>query len=290
MTTAGLTLRRYRVSLVLVVAALLCFLQVFDQIAEPLAGPLLDISAENVVNGIAARAATAFALSKTINGALSFAEEIAVSGGFIVEGSMHPGSVLAPVNNLVDQFARLMLVVAAAALFLKLLLHIGAALGTSLLLAIVLGLFALQQALGPVELKARVKRLANLALILVVVARLLLPISLALTGLLSETFLADRFDQASTSLASMEEKAQEAATAAEEESWAKRIGRSVAGYFAAVRDSFGDLFQSVVTMITIFFMETVFLPLVLAFALYRGASALIGRRRDARPPEHRGEA
>jgi hypothetical protein len=133
---------RLKLPALLALLAALSLLHVADRVARPLLAPV-DDRAEVVVSGIATRAAAAFAVSKTINAALSFAEEVTISGSVVVvEGSVQPAALLKPVNNLVDQFARVMLAVAASALAIELLLHIGAGYGTWILLALPLLLFA----------------------------------------------------------------------------------------------------------------------------------------------------
>ncbi len=283
MTSRLLALSRlpHVLPLALALAAVLSLFHVFDWLARPVLGPLLDAPAEEVAQGIALRAGAAFAVSKTINAALSFAEEVTVTGdAFIVEGSVHPAALLKPVNNLVDQFARIMLVVAASALLIEFLLHIGAGYGTWVLLALPLALFAVHASARGTSLAPRIRRLAAFALLLAVLVRVALPVALVTTGAISDRFLADRFEQANAGMEVLRDKsdqAAEAAEVAEDGSWTKSVLDSVRSAFAIVREKFGETFTNIVTMVTVFVLETIVLPVVVVLALWRGLFLVAAR-------------
>lgn len=274
--------RRQRlVSLGLVLAALLSFFHVFDFVARPLLRPL-DSQARAVVDGIAFRAGTAFAVSKTINAALSFAEDVTITGSaFVVEGSVQPAALLKPVNNLVDQFARIMLAVAASALVIEILLRIGAGYGTWILVTLPLGLFAAATFRPQAAWAPRILRVARATAVLAVVVRLALPLALGLSGSVSDRFLADRYHDASAGLDVLSEASDTAAEAVQEAnaaSWPGKLRSAVSGALSLVGESFSDTFHNIVTLVTIFFMETILLPLMILFLLYRGLHLLTARR------------
>ncbi len=277
--------RRILLALALLAAAILSSVNFVDWLARPVLGPL-DVRAEQVIKDVAGRAAAAFAVSKTINAALSFAEEVTVSGGVVfLEGSMQPAAALAPVNNLVDQFARIMLVVAATALLIELLLQIGAGFGTSLLLALTLLLFAVHAFARGAAVAPRIKRLAYFAGVLVVVVRVVLPLTLVATGAISDRFLDDHYQSANQGLQLLETRTDayaDAAEAAESESWAETLKDSVRRAYALVRETFADTFQDVVTIVTVFALETIVLPLLIALMLWRSLllMTLRGERRN----------
>lgn len=276
--------RRGILAAALAVAAILALLHVFDRLATPLLAPL-DSRAEAIAQGIAVRAGAAFAVSKTINAALSFAEEVTLSGSAVfVEASAQPGAILKPVNNLVDQFARIMLVVAAAALLMELLLHIGAGYGTSLALALPLLFLAALLLVRGTRWAPRLRRLAWATAVLAVVVRLALPLALLATGAVSDRFLAGRYAEANAGLGALEAQsaaAADAAEAAEEESWTRSVTEGVAHAFSLVGETFSGVFHDVVTMVTVFFLETALLPLLLVLALWRGLAFLVPRGRPA---------
>lgn len=272
---------RLLASIALLLAAALSMMHVVDTLSRPVLEPL-DLRAEAVAEGIALRAGAAFAVSKTINAALSFAEEVTVTGSaFVVEGSMQPAAVLKPINNLVDQFARIMLVVAASALLIEILLHIGAGYGTWVLLAAPLALFAVGMLRPEVVWARRIMGVARAAMVLAVVLRLALPVALMLTGAISETFLLDRYDDARAGLEVLRDTSDAAAGAAEdadESGWTGQVSSAVSQALTLVGESFGNTFHNVVTLVTVFFMETVLLPLAIVFGLYRGLKLLFGGR------------
>ncbi|MFO1142784.1 MAG: hypothetical protein U1E59_10380 [Amaricoccus sp.] len=282
--------RRFFAAFALMLAAVLSLFHVVDKVAGPVLGPLLDAPADEVAQEIAIRAGKAFAVSKTINAALSFAEKVTVTGdAFIVEGSIQPAAALTPINNLIDQFARIMLVVAASALTIDLLLKIGAGYGTWLLLAFPLILFAASMALGHLAWAPRVRRVAWFALVVAVVVRLALPIALVTTGAVSDHYLAEHYRNANAGLELLQSKTDAAAVAvdaAESKGWVAAVKDAVTGAFSAVKESFTGTFDDIVTMVTIFFLETVVLPLAIILALWRGTFLLLspGVRRGSAPP------
>ncbi len=264
----------------LVLATLLSLLHVFDRMSEPLLDPL-DTGAEAVAAGIGERAAQAFLVSKGINAALSFAERVTVTGDvFILEGSVQPAAALTPINNLVDQFARIMLVVAASALLIEFLLHIGAGYGTSVLLALPLALFALGLLSQGRSYAPAIRRVACFTAVVAVLVRLALPLALVVTGAVADHYLAERYREANAGLEVLRvrtDAAADAAAVAEDKTWTASVVEAVQATFAMVRETFDDTFKDVVTMVTVFFLETVLLPLLIVLALWRSLGLLMAR-------------
>lgn len=281
--------RTARIPALFAALVLFCVVGLADMVARPILAPI-DAKAEQIIDDIAIRAAATFAISRTINAALSMAEEVSVSAGFVFEGSMKPMSWLEPVNNLIEEFAGIMLAVAVAALILKILLSIGTAWGVSVILALSPAAFCLQT-LGkdrPWLWRPRLARLGSSLLLLAFVLRLAFPTAIFATNLLSEEFLQHRYEAAQAELELIKSKAEDASTAASdadetdnaEKSWfsdkATAAGEMVKRAFGAVRDVFGQAFQSVVTLVTVFLFETMLLPVVLVWLLYRAALTLTG--------------
>jgi len=288
--------QRWRKPIVLGAFALLCLTGVIDSVLRPLSAHF-DRGAEEVVDDIAARAAVAFAISRSINAALSFAEEVTISAGVLIEGSVNPAKVLEPVNNLIEQFADIMLAVAIAALMLKILLGVGAAWGVSVFLAAALVVFCLEGLARnrPRLWKPRMERLGFALLLLAFLLRLALPAALFATHAVSEHFLADRYAEAEDSLRSIQSKAEAASSAVREAdevtaedgggSWFAGKAASavdlVRKAFGAVSDVFGGAFESVVAIATVFLFETMLLPVALVLLIYRAFLTL------ARPAAYR---
>lgn len=261
---------RRKIALILAILALFSLLHVVDLVLRPFLGRV-DARAEEVAQGIALRAGTAFAVSKTINAALSMMEEVTLTGSaVVVGGSLHPAAFLKPINNLVDQFARIMLVVAAGALLMELLLHLGAGYGTSVVLAAPLALLAFHFARPDAAFCPRARRLGTFLLILAVVVRFALPVALIVTGSISDRYLAERYEAATRGLEHLQEQADAAAAAAEDQGWGRSVLDAVTGSVDAIRASFSSTFDDVVTMVTVFFLETVLLPLSVILAIWRG--------------------
>ena len=273
--------------LVLAGLVLLCVSGGLELIASPLAGPL-DRRAEEVVDGIAARAAITFAIARSINAALSFAQEISVSFGLVIEGSVNPAKALEPIDDLIEQFAGIMLAVAVAALVLKVLLGIGAAWGVSVVLAAALAVLCLETASRHRRLPwtPRLGRLGISLLLVAFVLRLALPSALVATDAISNHFLAEPYAEAEADLRMIESKAEAASDAVragsasdEEDGWFSRNAAAasamIKGAFGAVADAFGNAFGNVVTLVTVFLFETVLLPAGLVWLFYRGFLTMV---------------
>ena len=263
----------------LALAAALSVFHVFDWLSRPVLSPLLDAPAEEVASGFATRAGAAFAVSKAINAALSFAEEVTVTGDAVfVEASARPAALLRPISNLVDQFARIMLIVAASALLIEVLLHFGAGYGTGLVLALPFALFACTGSLaappsprdcGGLPTPPSFSPWSS-------VWRCLL--ALGATGATSARFLADRYRQANAGLEVLRTKTDATADVAGEadsNGWTASCGR-VKDASPMVSETFDDTFHDVATLITVF-LQTVHLPLLLVLALWRGLTMIAAR-------------
>lgn len=272
--------RHWRVPIVLAVLAVLCLVGAVDRVTRPLTGPF-DAHAEEIVDGIAKRAAIAFGISRSINALISVTEGVTVSAGWFVEGSVAPGKALEPVNSLIGQFADFMLAVAVAAFILKLLLTLGSTWGISVVLAAALAFFVLESLSRGRKLlwKPRLERIGFALLLLAFILRIALPLAVFATDAISRQFLAAPYAEAENNLRLIQTKAQAASGVAEDaeddgQGWIARnaaLAKSIAaGTFAAISDSFHDAFNSVATMVTVFVFETMLLPVVLVWLLYRG--------------------
>jgi hypothetical protein len=267
------------VAMALIAVALLFASGAGDAILAPLGLDALDQTAQETVRGVMLRAGAAFAISKTINAALSFAQEITLSASVFVGASVNPVRFLEPVNNLVDQFALVMLLAAAAAAAIEILLALGTVLGARLILPLALVLLALSQLFPSRPAAARLARIGASAMLLALVLRLVLPFALALTGALSDRFLEERYVRATAGIEQVERRAEDAAGQAaadpslfrQSREWTESIWRTT----ALIGESFDSLFEDVVTLVTVFLLETVLLPLAIVWLGYRTLLVLI---------------
>jgi hypothetical protein len=250
-------------------------------------------NAVEVMNGIMLKAAAAFAVAKTINAALSMAQEASLSGSFIVGGSFHPAAFLDPVDDLVEQFAGVMLAVSVAAAVLEISLRIGGSLAMMGLLAGSAAVLLLEP--GPGRLPERVRSLAHGGLLIASLGLVGLPVAVGLTDQASRHFLAAPYAEAERGLLAVEAQTAEAAEEAVADpgesvgflDGVRRAGGGALAKMRAVADGFSTLFGDIVTMIAVFALQTVLLPLLLAWLTYRGAIAAgvmaLGRPRTPPP-------
>jgi hypothetical protein len=245
----------------------------------------LGAPALETIHDIAVNAAAAFAISKSINAALSLAQAASISGGVVFAGgSIHPAAFLDPVNNLVDQFASVMLAISVAAFVLELTLRIGGSWAMlALMIAAAVVVCVEPPAGGRSRLPLPLKNLARGALLFTSLGVVGLPVAVSLTGLISERFLEARYAEAERGLVSVEAQTAEITDDAMVDpaedpgliDSLKRVGSSAFGTMRQVADGFSTLYAHIVTMITVFALQTVVLPLGLAWIAYRCAAAAV---------------
>ena len=218
-------------------------------------------AARVVMDGVVLRATAAFAVSRGINAALSFVQEISVEGSLVIfGGAFKPLSFLDPINNLVDQFAQTMLLVAAVALVSDFLLRIGEAFGLWVLLPISLLLFGAELACAhykPAQLLA-LRRFSRAAVLGIVSIAVLLPGAVVATDSSPTGSSPPPISKRRRRCRSWRSRRRNWRTRTRGGSSALADGASeiVGGW----KVSFADLFESVVTLIAIFALETVLLP------------------------------
>ena len=156
---------------------------------------------------------------------------------------------------------------AAVALVSDFLLRIGEALGLWVLLPISLLLFGAELACAhykPAQLLA-LRRFSRAAVLGIVSIAVLLPGAVVATGFVSDRFLSPSYQQASQTMQVMEKQAQELED--KDAGWFKRLADGASEIVGGWKVSFADLFESVVTLIAIFALETVLLPLAFLMAV-----------------------
>jgi hypothetical protein len=160
--------------------------------------PQVDTFAEDTVDAALTRALTAFAIARGINGAISVAQstEVAVQPAGIGV-SLNPGEILDPVNDLIEQFSRLMLAASASLGLQKLLVGVSAWVPLKVVLTIaVIAWFVVGIRGSP-----RARRIARGAALGLLVLRLAVPVSAVASEAAYRLLLADDFAQSSAALA-----------------------------------------------------------------------------------------
>jgi hypothetical protein len=235
----------------------------------------LDASAEAYSESGLKRSLATFALARTLGAALSVAQGTKVSlepGG--IGMSFAPGEVLQPVKELVDKFADVMLVASVAFGIQLLLLKIGAHQVVSVLLTAAVLIWAVAAWRSRMTPLARCLSPILIALLLVRFAAPL--ISLANEGAY-RTFMANEYQ---VSLGALEDSSKTVPESVSEPSLEKgsffevlRKGKeslaSLRATFKAVTRAAGEWADKIVRLIAIFMIQTVLLPIVFLWVLWR---------------------
>lgn len=239
----------------------------------------LDDFAERQIDAGFQRALTTFAAARTINAVLSAAQSTTVEVKIGVGGSIQPGAVLEPIDDLVEQFSGLMLAATVAFASERLLLL---ALSSWPFCALVTGLLVL---LGLATLRARppprlLLRTAAFALLL----RLVIPL-LALTGEgVYQLVLAPEYAAEQAQLKAPEFTVTDAPA---DESLVERMRRYLAEVpnpreaIAAIKQRAEGLAEHMIRLAAVFVVQTVLLPLLFLALLGAALRSVVAPFRPA---------
>lgn len=263
MSTPRLSLAgRFAAVMLLILLALAAWLQ-----------PLDDLATEQLDAGLK-RALVSFASARALNAALSLAQgtEFALQpAGVGVKLSV--GQVLAPLNDLVENFADLMLLASIAFGVQKMLLIVGAHPAVSLLfsgLAVICAAFCLTRRRAP--------WLWRLLLVLAIV-RFAIPLVTIGSDLVFESFLAEDYRQSQAALDVSVGGAASASAAVSDDPAADGLFGRIRGWLEAQggawKERLHDLRATVeatvghiVRLMAIFLLQTLLLPLLIAWGGY----------------------
>jgi hypothetical protein len=242
----------------------------------------LEITATQHVDAGLKRALVSFATARALNGIISVAQgtEIAVEPAG-VGVKFAPGQILRPINDLVAQFAELMLAASVAFGVMKVLINIGSYWVVSFLLsAAALGWtwFRWRERESPVWL-ARV-------LFVLLLVRFAVPLVTVGNDALFERFLSGDYAASqnaiggsASQLATLSPPVGEAKTGSGireriKEWWSQNID-ALGSRLDKLKQIASQLPEYIVKLIVVFLMQTLVVPLLLLWALYRAGKAML---------------
>lgn len=250
-------------------------------------GPLDQWAGEQSRAGLK-RALATFAAARALNGAISVAQgtEVAVEPAG-VGVTFTPGQILDPVNDLVEQFSTLMLTASVSFAVQGTLVSIGAHWLASLLLSLAaIGWLAARSGWMPASTAPLLQR----ALLFLLLLRFAVPLATLGSEACFRLFLAERYEQSQQALALGEREvsglAQPPAPAPAEsmgeslQRWWQDARESVdlEARLAALKETLTRVTEHVVELIVVFLLQTLILPTLLLWALWRAALGLLGAR------------
>ena len=251
----------------------------------------IDRASEQQAENALKNALVTFAVARTLNGVISAAQgtEVALEpGGVGVVLSV--GEVLDPINDLIERFSAVMLVAASSLGLQALLLNITGWWGVSAFLVAAAVAF-LVTIWAPRSAAADYALPALRVLLFALFIRFAVPVLIVGTTLITDTFLAPEQEAATavleTTTADIEEINEEArAATSDEQSLMDRIGEmigdslesmQVGDRLAELKESASQASEHIVSLIAIFVLQTIILPIVFLWLFVEGLKAIASR-------------
>lgn len=247
-------------------------------------GPLDQLAEDQAQAGLK-RALATFAAARALNGVVSVAQgtEVALEPGG-VGVTFAPGQVLDPVNDLIEQFSTLMLTASVSFGVQTALIAIGGHWLVSLLLTLALLAYLAWPSLRGVGAPLALGRV--LALLLLV--RFAVPVAAVGSDSAFRWFLAERYEhsQAALSLSAAEVDRLAAPEQPPPASMGERVQRwwseasetlDVGKRIEALKEAATRVTEHVVDLIVVFVLQTLIVPSLLLWALWRAALELTRR-------------
>ena len=228
--------------------------------------PLESVANAHIDAGLK-RALISFATARALNGVISVAQgtQVAIEPGG-VGVNLAPGELLDPLNDLVEQFANLMLTASVAFGVEKILVSIGGHLVISSVLtlsALVWAAFYLTRGTAPAWLSR--------ALLLVLMLRFALPVAFIGSDLLFKQFMLPDYQSSQRAIDTATERFDEFAPATADESpgmfdkfkgWVAQ-NTDLKARLAELKQSAEKTTEHVIKLMAIFLLQTLILPLLL---------------------------
>jgi len=227
------------------------------------------------------RALVTFAVARTLNGVISVAQgtEVAVEPGG-VGVVMTVGEILDPINDLIERFSGVMLVAASSIGLQILLLQISSSLAVTVLV-VATALLALFAIWLPGLARSRYGPLILRLFLVMFFARFAIPLLAIGTNVVADVFLVGQQAEATAALQTTQSEIEEIERVseqapAEDRSWIDRIGDAIDESLQSInvtdrldrlRDSASEASEHIITLIAVFVLETILLPLGLLWLL-----------------------
>lgn len=263
-------------------------------IALAVAGSLtghIDRSSEEQAENALKNALVTFAVARTLNGVISAAQgtEVALEPGG-VGVILSVGEILDPVNDLIERFSAVMLIAASSLGLQALLLNITSWWGiTAFLFAAAAGFLVVIWA--PRSTAARYAGPALRVLLILLFVRFAVPVLIVGTTVISDAFLAPEQEAATailrdttTDIERISEETQ--SVSGDEQSLMDRLGEMideslqsmrVGDRMTELRESASNAAEHIVSLIAIFVLQTILLPLMFLWLFMAGLKGIASR-------------
>ena len=247
-------------------------------ILATLVAPVFDTTGGDALNASFKRTLAALAATRGLDSAISLAQSSEISFSFGPGGSIGIGQALDPVNDLVEQYASLLLTSTTALGVQQLGMRIGQSIGAWLFLPSLAALALAVAARGATQatLMSWGRRLFALALF----ARLAIPAAAWIDAVIAERFLEGSYQEAATAVAATTERIEQAEAAGAEKPWYERYNPvNVVGDRAQqLYDAVGSVTESIVNLAIYFTIATIVLPVATLWLLSKAVGTLFASR------------
>ena len=257
----------------------------------------VDAVSDEFADAALKRALVTFAVSRTLNGVISVAQgtEVAVEPGG-VGVVMGVGQILDPINDLVERFSGVMLVAASSIGLQILLLNMSASWAVTAAI-VVASAGALAALWVPDIARSRYGPLLLRIFLVTFFLRFAVPLLTIGTNVIFDVFLEPQQTAATEALRATQTQIEEIEQPsreppAEDQSWMDRIGQAIDDSLQSVnvterlerlKQSASEASEHIVSLIAIFVLETILLPLALLWMLVELLKGIASRSLQFRP-------
>ncbi|MGB8852998.1 MAG: hypothetical protein WCC69_05470 [Pirellulales bacterium] len=234
-----------------------------------LVAPLVDARGEAWLDATFARTLGALAATRGLDSAISLAQSSEVSFSFGPGGSLGIGQALDPVNDLVEQYAAVLLTSTTALGVQQLGMRVGRALGWWVFLPAGVAALAAAACVGPSRetCLAWSRRLFGIALFV----RLAIPAAGWIDSLVADRFLESNYQTASAMVADTAARIEQVEKADADRPWYERYNPvdAIGDRAQRLYDTLAALGESIVNLAIYFTVSTIVLPLATLWLLSR---------------------
>jgi HAMP domain-containing protein len=239
----------------------------------------LDLPASESLDAGTKRAFLTFASARGLNAAISFLQGTEITAGAGVTATISVGQVLDPVNDLVEQFAEMMLIATVSFGVQEILLTMGRDEAVKITLTVIFVGCILWLAAG-----RSLPRWTKGLLILGLMFRFAIPMATVGTEFVFRHFLEQEYQASESAIAdttsSMKDLAadRDAAPPGEDEQtwWQRRLSEmkdlaqnvNVGGRIDELQESVSGVAENVVRLIVVFLLQTLVIPIAILWTLY----------------------
>ncbi|SHE44750.1 hypothetical protein SAMN02745148_00473 [Modicisalibacter ilicicola DSM 19980] len=245
-------------------------------------GPALasvEASAVTTLNRSLGLAAASYGSARLIDRGIALAAEAELTLPFIGGVAVKPGQVFKPLQDMAERYSDVMVVAMASIGIQRVLLDLGHNAAVTVLGS--LGALLLMTALVFPEVSRRLARVTRAVVVLLLVARLAIPLVVMGVGLVSDVVLEERRRQAQQALDVATAELQEADAATLEEggngltNWLNDLRESTSDLTLGVRRFSDDMVDRFVQLLVVYLLETLLMPLAMLAGLWHLLRMLI---------------